>query len=195
MPHSGVEYNTKVLAQLDMQVAQIPEVERVVGKLGRVNSALDPAPVSMFENVIQYKPEYISNSKGRPMRFATQSNGYFVLKDLPAPWSNTELLFNPDSYAFESRDGQVLSDRQQDELFTTLFKDMEKHLVPKNKGDYFRNWRPQIASTDDIWDEISKQTQIPGVTSAPKLQPIETRLVMLQTGMRAPWALRSMARI
>lgn len=190
MPHSGVEYNTKVLAQLDMQVAQIPEVERVVGKLGRVNSALDPAPVSMFENVIQYKPEYISNSKGRPMRFATQSNGYFVLKDLPAPWSNTELLFNPDSYAFESRDGQVLSDRQQDELFTTLFKDIEKHLVPKNKGDYFRNWRPQIASTDDIWDEISKQTQIPGVTSAPKLQPIETRLVMLQTGMRAPMGIK-----
>ena len=29
-------------------------------------------------------------------------------------------------------------------------------------------------------------SNIPGVTSAPKLQPIETRLVMLQTGMRAP---------
>ena len=33
-------------------------------------------------------------------------------------------------------------------------------------------------------------TKIPGVTSAPKLQPIETRLVMLQTGMRAPMGMK-----
>ena len=31
---------------------------------------------------------------------------------------------------------------------------------------------------------------MPGVTSAPKLQPIETRLVMLQTGMRAPMGIK-----
>jgi Cu(I)/Ag(I) efflux system membrane protein CusA/SilA len=33
-------------------------------------------------------------------------------------------------------------------------------------------------------------TKLPGVTSAPKLQPIETRLVMLQTGMRAPMGIK-----
>lgn len=33
-------------------------------------------------------------------------------------------------------------------------------------------------------------SDIPGVTSAPKLQPIETRLVMLQTGMRAPMGVK-----
>ena len=33
-------------------------------------------------------------------------------------------------------------------------------------------------------------TELPGVTSAPKLQPIETRLVMLQTGMRAPMGIK-----
>ena len=33
-------------------------------------------------------------------------------------------------------------------------------------------------------------TDIPGLTSAPKLQPIETRLVMLSTGMRAPMGLK-----
>jgi copper/silver efflux system protein len=32
--------------------------------------------------------------------------------------------------------------------------------------------------------------ELPGVTSAPKLQPIETRLVMLQTGMRAPMGVK-----
>ena len=35
-----------------------------------------------------------------------------------------------------------------------------------------------------------KVTNFPGITSAPKLQPIETRLVMLQTGMRAPMGIK-----
>jgi copper/silver efflux system protein len=36
MPHSGFEYNRKVLGQLDMLISNIPEVEITVGKLGRV---------------------------------------------------------------------------------------------------------------------------------------------------------------
>ncbi|MBN1543431.1 efflux RND transporter permease subunit, partial [candidate division KSB1 bacterium] len=59
-----------------------------------------------------------------------------------------------------------------------------------DRGRFFRNWRPHIQSPDDIWDEIVRATSIPGVTSAPKLQPIETRLVMLQTGMRAPMGVK-----
>ena len=39
-------------------------MESVVGKWGRVNSALDPAPTSMYENVINYKSEYILNESG-----------------------------------------------------------------------------------------------------------------------------------
>jgi Cu(I)/Ag(I) efflux system membrane protein CusA/SilA len=63
-------------------------------------------------------------------------------------------------------------------------------LIPDRDGQFFRNWRPGIKSPDDIWDEIVKVTKIPGVTSAPKLQPIETRLIMLQTGMRAPMGIK-----
>ena len=63
MPHSGVEENKRVLQQLDMAVASIPEIETVVGKAGRTESALDPAPLSMYENVIQYKSEYMLNEK------------------------------------------------------------------------------------------------------------------------------------
>jgi Cu(I)/Ag(I) efflux system membrane protein CusA/SilA len=63
-------------------------------------------------------------------------------------------------------------------------------LVPDNNGEYFRQWRPHIKRPNDIWNEIVKVTNIPGLTSAPKLQPIETRLVMLSTGMRAPMGLK-----
>lgn len=55
---------------------------------------------------------------------------------------------------------------------------------------YIRQWRKNIHSPDDIWTEIVKVTNLPGLTSAPKLQPIQTRLVMLSTGMRAPMGLK-----
>src|SRR5699024_4351509 len=47
-----------------------------------------------------------------------------------------------------------------------------------------------IQSPDDMWDEIVKAADIPGVTSAPKLQPIHTRQIMLQSGMRAPMGVK-----
>ncbi|MEA4976879.1 MAG: efflux RND transporter permease subunit [Paludibacter sp.] len=162
MPHSGVEYNRKVVGQLDMLLTNIPEVELSVGKLGRVESALDPAPVSMYENVINYKPEYALDVKGHRKRFKTDKNDRFVLKTGEA-MSNEEIL----------KKG-ITSDE----------------LVPDDEGNYFRNWREHIKSSDDIWKEIVAVTKIPGVTSAPKLQPIETRLVMLQTGMRAPMGIK-----
>lgn len=162
MPHSGLEYNRKVLGQLDMLLTNIPEVELTVGKLGRVESALDPAPISMYENVINYKSEYALDDKGHRMRFKTDKDNRFILK-------NGESLSNQE---------MITSGGNIDEL------------VPDEDGNYFRNWRDHIKSSDDIWKEIVAVTKIPGVTSAPKLQPIETRLVMLQTGMRAPMGIK-----
>ena len=69
MPHSGVEENKRVLQQLDMAVATLPEIKTVVGKSGRTESALDPAPLSMYENVIQYKSEYALNENGKRQRY------------------------------------------------------------------------------------------------------------------------------
>lgn len=40
LPHSGVAENKRVLQQLDMAVASIPEIKTVVGKAGRTESAL-----------------------------------------------------------------------------------------------------------------------------------------------------------
>ncbi len=143
MPHSGIEENKQILKQLDLAVKSIPEIEMVVGKLGRVESPLDPAPISMFENVINYKSEFLTDADGNRLRFALNEEGEY------------------------ERDGNG-------------------NLIPDNSGKYFRQWRNHIVSPSDIWEEIVEVTKIPGVTSAPKLQPIETRLIMQQTGMRAP---------
>ncbi|MCE4565923.1 efflux RND transporter permease subunit [Maribellus sp. CM-23] len=162
MPHSGIAYNREVLGQLDMLISNIPEVDLTVGKLGRVESALDPAPISMYENVINYKPEYMLNERGHRVRFKTDHEGHFI-----------------------TTSGNKLSNQEALEQGIA-----QEDLIPDEHGNYFRNWRENIQSPDDIWDEIVRVSKIPGVTSAPKLQPIETRLVMLQTGMRAPMGIK-----
>lgn len=164
MPHSGVEENKRVLQQLDMAVASIPEVKTVVGKAGRTESALDPAPLSMYENIILYKPEYMLNADGERQRYKVNEDGEYVLKN-----------------------GMSLRAEQRE---AWQFLNAQEQLIPDNDGEFYRNWRPDIQSPDDIWNEIVKVTKLPGVTSAPKLQPIETRLVMLQTGMRAPMGIK-----
>lgn len=162
MPHSGIEENLEVIQILDKKLNAIPEVESVVGKWGRVSSALDPAPTSMYENVINYKSEYMLNESGRRMRFKVNREGAFILKD-----------------------GGTYNPRKED------FRLVEKENLTHDKnGKYFRQWRDEIKSSNDIWDAIIAQSSIPGLTSAPKLQPIQTRLVMLQTGMRAPMGIK-----
>ncbi|RXG15718.1 Cu(I)/Ag(I) efflux system membrane protein CusA/SilA [Leeuwenhoekiella aestuarii] len=173
LPHAGVEENKRVLQQLDMAVASIPEVETVVGKAGRTESALDPAPLSMYENIIQYKSEFLRNASGKRQRYQVDENGYFILKD-GGKTRNPNLEVNENS---------------KPELVIPFPVSAEK-LVEDSAGEYYRNWRPSIQSSDDIWNEIASVSKLPGVTSAPKLQPIETRLVMLQTGMRAPMGIK-----
>jgi len=174
LPHAGVEENKRVLQQLDMAVATIPEIETVVGKAGRTESALDPAPLSMYENMIQYKSEYMRNEAGERQRYQMNDDGLFVLK-------NEKFSINPNNEIDDD------ANYKASQLKTRV---TNKDLIPDDDGEYYRNWRPEINSPDDIWNEIVKVTKLPGVTSAPKLQPIETRLVMLQTGMRAPMGIK-----
>lgn len=148
MPHASIGECLDVLQKQDMAFQSIPEIESVVGKIGRVESPLDPAPISMIETVINYKSEYISDKDGHRVRFSyDKKKGGFV-------------------------------------------RDQDGRLIPDKRGRPFRQWRDHIKSPDDIWDEIVKAGQIPGTTSAPKLQPIAARIVMLQSGMRAPMGVK-----
>lgn len=99
----------QILQTQDALISQIPEVEDVLGKIGRIESALDPAPASMVETYVMLKPT--------------------------------------------------------DE------------------------WREGVTARD-VWDEITRVSTLPGVTPASALQPIEGRVVMLQSGIKAPMAIR-----
>jgi len=108
-PAASFNQAMEVLQTQDAMIKQIPEVRDVLGKIGRVESALDPAPVAMVETYVMLKP------------------------------------------------------RDQ--------------------------WREGV-SARDIWDEINRVATLPGVTPASPLQPIEGRVVMLQSGIKASMAVR-----
>ena len=69
MAHASIGEAFDLLQQQDMLIRAIPEVEEVVGKIGRADSALDPAPIAMVETVITYKPEYKLNAAGKRGRY------------------------------------------------------------------------------------------------------------------------------
>ncbi|VGO15567.1 Cation efflux system protein CusA [Pontiella desulfatans] len=120
MTHASIGEVLDIMEKQDIAFQSIPEIESAVGKLGRAETPLDPAPISMIETVINYKSEYGIDADGNRVR----------------------------------------------------------------------QWRDHIRSPDDIWNEIVKAGKIPGTTSAPKLQPIAARIVMLQSGMRAPMGVK-----
>jgi Cu(I)/Ag(I) efflux system membrane protein CusA/SilA len=185
MPHASIGEVLDVLQYQDKAIAAIPEVTEVVGKLGRAETPLDPAPVSMIETVINYASEYISDKNGNRLTFR----------------------FDPDSvdyYRNERGSPVAAADGMPYFIQGAFERDDNNRLVQESGGMPFRLWRPQldpdmnegrtywpgIKSPDDIWDEIIRAAEIPGTTSAPKLQPIATRIVMLQSGMRAPMGLK-----
>ncbi len=148
MPHASIGEAQDTLQILDAAIDAIPEVSSVVGKLGRAETPLDPAPISMFETVVNYHPEYRTDVDGRIQR-----------------------------YAYDHASG-------------TFERNEAGDLIVDDDGQPYRNWREHIRSTDDIWQEIVAATDLPGATSAPKLQPIAARIVMLQSGMRAPMGIK-----
>lgn len=108
-PAASFSQAMEVLQTQDALIREIPEVENVLGKIGRVESALDPAPAAMIETYVMLKP--------------------------------------------------------------------------------VDQWREGI-TTQDIWEQINALATLPGVTPASPLQPIEGRVVMLQSGIKASMAIR-----
>ena len=185
MPHASIGECLDVLQKQDIAFQSIPEIDSVVGKIGRVESPLDPAPISMIETIINYKPEYLIDRGGKRLTFKFNSDEDDYFRD-----ENGSPIPAPDGEPY------IINGKFE--------RDENGKLISDPGGAPFRLWRPPldpdfnperpvwpgVKKPDDIWDEIVKAGQIPGTTSAPKLQPIATRIVMLQSGMRAPMGVK-----
>ena len=128
VPAGSLTEVVESMAQQNRAMETVPEVASVVGKAGRVESALDPAPIGMIETIVLLKPD--SQWRKRPVdRF---------YKNWPA-WLTPPL----------------------------------RYMLPAERS----------ITKDEILEELRQKTDIPGVLPS-WLQPIQTRIVMLQTGFR-----------
>ena len=129
LPQGSLSQAIEVNSTQDRAMAQVPEVESVVGKVGRADTALDPAPIGMIESIVILKPE----DEWRQVPVARFFWGWpaFFRKPLSRLWPETRRI-----------------------------------------------------TKDEILAELQRKTAIPGVLPT-FLQPIQTRLIMLQTGFRA----------
>nr|MBP7654876.1 efflux RND transporter permease subunit [Candidatus Dependentiae bacterium] len=101
-----------------------------------------------------------------------------------APLSMIETVINYKSEYISDKNGERITfkfDKNKNEFLRDSFG----NLIQDIEGRPYRQWRDHIKNANDIWREIIKAARIPGSTSAPKLQPIAARLVMLQSGMRS----------
>jgi Cu(I)/Ag(I) efflux system membrane protein CusA/SilA len=57
LPSTGLSEVKRIMAWQDQVISQVPEVASVAGKLGRMDTATDPAPVEMIETTIMLKPQ------------------------------------------------------------------------------------------------------------------------------------------
>jgi len=55
-PGVSIDKAREVLQHTDKLILSVPEVKRVFGKIGRAETATDPAPLTMIETIIQFKP-------------------------------------------------------------------------------------------------------------------------------------------
>lgn len=55
-PGVSIDKAREILQHTNKMIMTVPEVKRVFGKIGRAETATDPAPLTMIETVIQFKP-------------------------------------------------------------------------------------------------------------------------------------------
>lgn len=185
MPHASIGEVLDILQKQDRAISALAEVETVVGKLGRAESALDPAPLSMIETLVNCRSEYLKNPDGELLRFRFDPGA-------------TDFFHTPDGRLVNAPDGAPYHVRGR------FIRDERNRLIPDSNGRPFRLWREPLDASlnpgrdpwrgirrfDDIWEQVVSVARIPGVTSAARLQPISARQVMLQTGIRAAMGIK-----
>ncbi|WP_425324659.1 efflux RND transporter permease subunit [Legionella israelensis] len=86
LPGISIGNGRQVLQQTDKLIKKIPEVETVFGKLGRAQTATDPAPLNMIETIIQFKPKNQWRQGMTPEKLKREMNEIVHLPGLTNAW-------------------------------------------------------------------------------------------------------------
>ena len=76
----------QLLQQTDRLIKTVPEVQSVFGKAGRAETATDPAPLEMFETIIQFKPQDQWRAGMTPDKLVQELDGIVTVPGLSNVW-------------------------------------------------------------------------------------------------------------
>jgi copper/silver efflux system protein len=86
LPGLSADKASQLLQQTDKVLMQFPEVERVFGKMGRAETATDPAGLEMFETTIRFKPQSQWRSGKTQDQLIDEMNAALTIPGLSNLW-------------------------------------------------------------------------------------------------------------
>ena len=87
LPGVSITKAREILQQTDRILRTFPEVEHVFGKVGRADTATDPAPLSMLETTIKLKPEDAWRPGMTPERLTDEMNRAIRFPGVTNAWT------------------------------------------------------------------------------------------------------------
>jgi len=87
LPSISITKARELLQQTDRIIKTFPEVDKVFGKVGRADSATDPAPLSMIETTIMLKPQREWRAGMTPEKLTQELNAAIQVPGLTNAWT------------------------------------------------------------------------------------------------------------
>ena len=87
LPGISITKAREILQQTDKIIKTFPEVHHVFGKIGRAETATDPAPLSMIETTIMLKPESEWREGMTPKKLIDEMNAAIQIPGLTNAWT------------------------------------------------------------------------------------------------------------
>ncbi len=172
LPGISVTKAKELLQQTDKIIKRFPEVQSVHGKIGRADTATDPAPLTMIETTIMLRPK-VEYETVHTDRFFSSWPGW-----LKGPFT----LLWP-----EEKKGRIIHQWRTKEI-DRFFSSWPGWL----KTPLTWIWPEERHITiEELSDDLNEAIRFPGLTDAWTM-PIKTRIDMLSTGIKTPVGIKLM---
>lgn len=185
LSQAGIGETMEAMQWQNRQIKSVPEIKTVVGKLGRAETPLDPAPIGMIETIVNLKPKDEWRKAVPRERLVHLLQSGWTREDLrremrEGPVKDAVLAAIDEGMALGELAGQVEEAKNLSEVRELRVENPGKLTL----GESLMENLSQDLTQKALIADLRKKTHQPGV--APSwLMPIETRIVMLSSGIRA----------
>ncbi|RJQ65255.1 MAG: efflux RND transporter permease subunit, partial [Desulfobacteraceae bacterium] len=172
MPGISITKARELIQQTDRIIQRFPEVHHTLGKIGRAETATDPAPLSMIETTITLSPQ-VEYEVIPVKRFFSSWPGW--LKE-PLTWVLPEEKKGPIARQWRTKKiDRFFSD------WPAVLKAPLAWVLPEER----------YITIEELIDDLDRAVRFPGLTNAWTM-PIKTRIDMLSTGIKTPVGIKLM---